>query len=106
MNPRPTPPPEGIANPEFQQRYYEEQLLAWFVELAAQPHVQEVMNIPSTEPIFVLRSQDINAPDAVDSWLATSQRMVGPSKFLSAATRYQAMLQWQNDHRDEVKVPD
>lgn len=74
--------------------------------LESHPHFKAVMNIPSTEPIFVLRSQDINAPGSVDDWLATSQRMVGPSKFLSAATRYQEMLQWQNDHRDEVKVPD
>jgi len=106
MKPRPTPPPEDTPDPSRAWADFRALELAWLHELAEHPHVQEVMNIPGDEPIFVLRSQDINAPETVDGWIAVAGRMINQSKFNSAVKRYKEMLEWQNVQPTRAKIPD
>lgn len=107
MRPRPEFPsvsPEDVDAGQWEHFKNEER--EWFEELLAHPHVQEVMKIPADEPIFVLRAQDINAPDAVEYWLSESQRVVTPDKFQRAAERYKEILEWQNVEPTRAKIPD
>ena len=105
MRPKPTPPELAHLHPTEQDAYLRD-LLAWYSELESHPHVQEVMKIPSREPIFVLRSQDVFAPETVDYWLQVSRVTAGPDKFQSAAQRYKEMLEWQNTEPTRAKIPD
>lgn len=105
MRPRPKPPELPHLHPTESAQWKHDMWL-WFEELAAHPHVKEVMNIPADEPIFVLRSQDVFAPETVDYWLGEAQRIVGPDKFSSAANRYKEMLEWQNVEPTKAKIPD
>lgn len=104
------PRPKQLSNAEMlnspTRRAYEKDLGAWYRELESHPHVQEVMNIPTDEPIFVVRSQDINGPATVESWLEQNQRLISPEKFNSAAQRYKEMLEWQNVLPTRAKIPD
>ena len=93
------------------QRIFELALADWYLKLEAHPHVQEVMHIPGDEPIFVLRSQDINAPETVDFWLGLSANIISSVKLDGVAKRYQEMLEWQavkpDDEREtRAKIPD
>lgn len=101
MRPKPTYESCGNSTLELNQK-----LLSWYEELEAHPHVQEVMNIPTDEPIFVMRSQDIYGAEAVEFWLGAAQRAVSPDKFQSAAERYKEMLEWQNMEPTRAKIPD
>lgn len=105
MRPKPIPPelPHLHAN---EMVAYQTDLRKWYEELESHPHVQEAMKIPADEPIFIMRSQDIEAPEAVNFWLGLTQANVGTDKFLSAATRYQEMLEWQNVEPTRAKIPD
>jgi hypothetical protein len=86
---------------------YERDDYHWLKEaFEKNPHMQSVIHIPNTEPIFVLRSQDIYGPETVDFWLSLAQRVTNPEKFQRAAAEYQAMLEWQNKNQNKVKIPD
>jgi hypothetical protein len=55
------------------------------------------------EPTFVLRAQDITAPDAVDAWIELARRAVASREKLEhAALHAKAMGEWQG----KKKVPD
>lgn len=105
MRPKPTNPELAHLHPQQQQEYMRD-LLLWYKELEANPHVQEVMKIPADEPIFVMRSQDIYATESVDYWLNAAQKTVSIKKFGSAARRYKEMLEWQNVEPTRAKIPD
>lgn len=105
MRPKPQAPELPHLHLSQQDDYYND-LMRWYEELEEHPHVQEVMKIPTDEPIFVMRSQDIYATEAVDYWLQAAQTTVGPDKFSSAAGRYKEMLEWQNVEPTRAKIPD
>ncbi len=61
--------------------------------------------IPEAEPVFLIRGQDITAPDVVDFW-ADLAAAKGASSEIVIAAREQAlrMKDWQRLQR--VKIPD
>jgi hypothetical protein len=69
------------------------------------PHEQRVAQIPTNEPIFVLRAQDSIAPMIVWSWIAHAERRnVKDEKLNSAINDAKAMEAFQNEHGK--KLPD
>ncbi|GAI58943.1 unnamed protein product [marine sediment metagenome] len=61
--------------------------------------------IPEDEPVFLLRAQDVTAPDAVRYW-AMRAGEAGALKNITDAAEEQAeaMVEWQREH--EIKIPD
>ncbi len=47
------------------------------------------------EPIFVLRAQDLSAPDVVDYWIARNPQ-ISPEKRNEAVALACAMREWKN----------
>lgn len=104
---------EGITTKQTQDRIdYAADMLKWYEELEAHPHVRAVMNIPEDEPIMVLRAQDKFAPAAAMSWQmqcvepGTLTLVVSEEKMNSASDLIQRMCDWQREHPDRVKTPD
>ena len=63
--------------------------------------------IPDDEPVFLLRGQDLAAPDAVRFWADTAAALHGTydTDIVERALKQaDAMDQWQRDHQS--KVPD
>lgn len=62
-------------------------------------------SIPDNEPVFLIRGQDVVAPDVVEFW-ATKAHEVGADSRMVEAARQQAsrMRQWQAEHGS--KIPD
>jgi len=61
--------------------------------------------IPVGEPVFLLRAQDVTAPDVVRYW-AMQAKMRGAAERIVRAAREQAdrMVEWQREHG--MKIPD
>lgn len=61
--------------------------------------------IPEDEPVFLIRGQDINAPETLEAW-ARSNDLTGGDMNLSAAVRRHAenMREWQRTVK--AKRPD
>lgn len=59
--------------------------------------------IPAGEPVFLLRAQDVNAPDAVHLWADLAERSGAAPEIVSNA-RLQARLMkaWQESHGAKV----
>jgi hypothetical protein len=52
--------------------------------------------IPKNEPVFLLRGQDVSAPDAVEAWADANQRNGGdPDLTRKARAQAQRMRDWQ-----------
>lgn len=61
--------------------------------------------IPEEEPVFLLRGQDVLAPNTVKFWAKRLKDLGGDPKMIDAALRQaEAMLDWQEDHN--FKTPD
>ena len=61
--------------------------------------------IPEDEPVFLLRAQDITAPDVLDHWVMLARDAGADPKIVDQAkSQAQAMWDWQNVHG--WKVPD
>lgn len=59
--------------------------------------------IAADEPVFVLRAQDITAPEAVEAWIAIARRAGAPAAKLEHAMLHaKAMRLWSGTK----KVPD
>jgi len=58
------------------------------------------------EPIFVLRAQDISAPEIVEYWLTLNVGTLAVEKRLETIDCVTAMRNWQIAHQDRVKRPD
>lgn len=59
------------------------------------------------EPIWVLRGQDLLAPQIIRSWAASANaRGVNHAKVQTALDDATAMDEWQKAHPDRVKLPD
>lgn len=59
--------------------------------------------IGEREPVFVLRAQDVVAPDAIETWIALAQAAGAPQEKLDHARLHaQAMRDWGG----RKKVPD
>lgn len=62
-------------------------------------------NVPEEEPVFVLRAQDIVAPEIVREWAYRAAMMGTPrEKIVEARKLADAMEDWQIAHHR--KVPD
>lgn len=76
----------------------------------------EGKDIPQDEPLFLLRAQDVFAPDAVEGYatlLAAAAATAHPSRRMALSQQSSdvrafadRMRRWQHEHRDRVKVPD
>jgi len=62
--------------------------------------------IPEDEPVFLLRGQDIAAPDTVNWWATLVENLPGHNHEIADMARSQAkaMKEWQKIHG--MKVPD
>lgn len=61
--------------------------------------------IPEDEPVFLLRGQDLLAPQIVQEWIALAIRNhVDKTLIESAIDLCQRMVTWQNEHK--AKLPD
>jgi hypothetical protein len=61
------------------------------------------------EPFFVLRAQDMTAPEFVELWLMKNTGAggkLGDEHTQEANDRLNDMRQWQADNPDLVKMPD
>lgn len=61
--------------------------------------------IPQDEPVFLIRGQDVTAPDVVRYW-AMQAKSHGADDLIVQAAKAQAdcMVDWQRDHG--MKIPD
>ena len=61
--------------------------------------------IPDNEPVFLLRGQDVVAPDVVEFWAAKAHEAGADSRIVDAARQHALrMRQWQAEHGS--KIPD
>jgi len=61
--------------------------------------------IPDDEPVFLLRGQDVAAPDAVEFWANEVERYGGRADIVkSAREQAQKMREWQRNRMS--KLPD
>lgn len=70
--------------------------------MAFKLHCETLKKVGDTEPIFVIRAQDVLAPMVVEYWAELAAKLkVRPEKILEACRCAQAMREWSNR-----KVPD
>jgi hypothetical protein len=61
--------------------------------------------IPEAEPVFLLRGQDLCAPDALEAYANAVEVHHGNADVVSATRKHaEAMRKWQADHK--AKMPD
>jgi hypothetical protein len=67
--------------------------------------VEDPTVVPEDEPVFLLRGQDIAAPDVIRYWAKLVEQRHGAPEIVKLA-REQAdkMYDWQRDHK--MKLPD
>ncbi len=61
--------------------------------------------IPDDEPVFVLRSRDVNGPDAVRFWADATERAGGDPVTTARVRRWADEMEWWGD-ANGTKVPD
>jgi len=67
--------------------------------------VDLLKKIPENEPVFLLRAQDVVAPEVVEYWVAKARAHGAGKNILNAAERQVGrMRKWQKGHG--MKVPD
>lgn len=67
----------------------------------------EITGIPADEPVFILRAQDILTPDMVLRYGEGCRAAGSPDTHVDAVLNArQALMQWQEDNPDAVKVAD
>ena len=67
--------------------------------------VRRLGNIPTDEPIFVLRAQDCLALAVVEQWLQLAENFgVSKQKIADAHALHSYMVEWQESH--STKLPD
>lgn len=61
--------------------------------------------IPEDEPVFLLRAQDVTAPDVVEYWAIKARAFSAKENIVKAAREQAArMREWQREHG--MKIPD
>lgn len=61
--------------------------------------------IPEEEPVFLLRAQDVTAPDVVRYWASRAHAAnAEPNIVMAALSQATKMEQWQKEHGN--KIPD
>lgn len=76
--------------------------------------VKMLLDIPEDEPIFIIRAQDVVAPDAIMDYAELARVRHGATQEfynLVAATHtelsvWRQFVGWQEEHPDKVKIPD
>lgn len=64
-------------------------------------------HIPVDEPVFLIRGQDPNAPEAVRDYARRALFIGADSEFVERCEEQAAaMEQWQADHPENVHTPD
>lgn len=71
-----------------------------------QERIQDSANlIPSSEPVFLLRAQDVLAPSLVREWADAAERVGAERNIVDAARKHaELMEEWQREFG--CKVPD
>ena len=71
-----------------------------------QERIQDSANIiPEDEPVFLLRAQDVVAPEIVDTWASLAEEDgAAPNIVEAAIDQAEAMRNWQEEHGS--KIPD
>lgn len=61
--------------------------------------------IPDNEPVFLIRGQDVVAPDVVEFWATKAHEAGVDSRMVEAARKHASrMRRWQAEHGS--KIPD
>ena len=61
--------------------------------------------IPKDEPVFLIRAQDVCAPETILAWIRLAEQNGASKDIIDAAKRQQiAMCDWQVEHT--FKIPD
>ena len=70
--------------------------------------IQDPANkIPMDEPVFLIRAQDVCAPQVVAYWCEQAKSAgADPSIINAAKAQVKVMIDWQMTHRNKVKIPD
>lgn len=64
-------------------------------------------NVRSDEEVFILRAQDIHAPEVVGHWCARAINSGVPEhKVVEAMECALKMRAWQDEHGEQIKNPD
>lgn len=59
------------------------------------------------EPVFILRAQDLLAPEIVRNWADVAQAQdVSRGKVTEAFALAERMEEWAEEHRNTAKLPD
>jgi len=71
-----------------------------------QERIQDSENkIPEDEPVFLIRAQDVNAPEIVRYWAELAENYGAEDNILTAARAHsERMVEWQRQHG--MKIPD
>lgn len=72
------------------------------------PEIKRLLGIPEDEPIFILRGQDVIAPDAIRAYARKCKLMGFVSQRFTSQVEVCAdeMASWQGANRERVKTPD
>jgi hypothetical protein len=62
--------------------------------------------VDDDEPIFVLRAQDATAPSRVLDWINGARSTLSEDHLQEALGAVVAMIEWQSQHPERVKLPD
>ena len=66
-------------------------------------NIQTGIPIPADEPVFILRAQDINAPEIIAEY---SERCTNPELAGATEELAKSFFDWQQKNEDRIKVPD
>lgn len=66
--------------------------------MATKSTCKTLQKVADNEPIFVLRAQDVTAPDTIKFWLRQNPQITD-DKWNEAATCAVAMRMWQNKRK-------
>lgn len=71
-----------------------------------QERIQDSANlIPEDEPVFLLRAQDVVAPEVVSYWIELAKDSGALPNIIEAAKKHVGlMVEWQREHG--MKIPD
>lgn len=71
-----------------------------------QERIQDSANlIPEDEPVFLIRAQDVTAPEVVRHWIEDAADHGATDNILEAAEEHlQRIIEWQRIH--SIKIPD
>lgn len=65
--------------------------------------IDQAGKIPEDEPVFLLRGQDLAAPEAVRAWAEENERLGGNHELSQSAREHADLMEaWQAEHTSKV----